>query len=337
MPPKKTQAKKTTGNASDSIMDAIRSAFGKDAAQLMSDGNPSEVKEVIPTGIEVVDRHLLGCGGFPVGRITELYGESGTGKTSLVLATCAQAQAMGGTVLLADTENALATERAETFGVDLSRLILLQPSHLEETLAQIETCLTAIPDGAPPTLLVWDSIAATPTKAEVEEGIAGSPAFDSRAKLLSKGMRRLAGLASQKRAALILVNQVREKIGIAYGDKWVTPGGQAVKFTASIRIQTQGGKAIKKGDQHIGKEVNIRTTKNRMHPPFRTSAIKLDYEFGWDDRWTTLSFAKDAGLVPDNARGNEWWQKARIALGWAKEGDKLPLSPESVDGDTSEE
>ena len=322
--------KKQTGSAGDAILNAIRSAFGEDAAQKMSAGNRSDVTEFIPTGIELVDRYLLGIGGFPVGRITELYGESGTGKTSLVLATCAGAQRMGGTVLYADTENALATERAETFGVDLDKLILLQPTHLEDTLSQIETALKSIPEGAPPTLVVWDSIASTPTKSEVEDGIAGSSAFDSRAKLLSKGMRALTHLAREKRAALILVNQVREKIGIAYGDKWVTPGGQAVKFTSTVRLQTQGGKAVKKGEVHVGKEVNMRTTKNRLTPPFRSGAVMLNYDNGWDDRWTTLNYAKDADLVGERVRGDEAWKEARVKLGWAKEGEPLPKRGETL-------
>lgn len=318
-----------------SLLDALHAAHGKDSALRLQDGAPTDVSEVIPTGVELIDRHLLGVGGFPVGRLVELYGEEGTGKSSLVFSAIAGVQALGGLAVMADTEQALSTGRAEVFGVDLSRVILLQPSNIEDALKQMETTLQAIPAGVGPVLLIWDSVAATPTRQEVEDGLDKGTAMGVRARVLGLGVRVLLQLAVEKRCCLLFVNQVREKIGLVFGDKWTTPGGAAIKFGATIRLQLMGGKAVKEGDKHLGKVVTIRTSKNKLVPPNRTARVRLDYETGWNDCWTTLEYAKDAQVIGDRERGAKAWAKARHGLGWVDSPD-APLPGAPVDeGDTT--
>jgi recombination protein RecA len=331
-------AKKKPAQPTDvvqTILDALHKAHGGDSALRLGDGAPTDVSEVIPTGVELIDRHLLGVGGFPVGRLVELYGEEGTGKSSLVFAAIAGVQAMGGLAVMADTEQALSTERAAVFGVDLTQVILLQPSTLEATLKQLETTLQAIPQGVGPILLVWDSVAATPTAQEVEEGLDKGTAMGVRARVIGLGVRVLLQMAVEKRACLLFVNQVREKIGLVFGDKWTTPGGAAIKFGASVRLQLMGGKAVKDGDKHVGKIVTIRTSKNKLTPPNRTARVRLDYETGWNDCWTTLEYAKDAQVIGDRERGAKAWAKARLGLGWTDSLDTpLPGAPVDDSGDT---
>jgi recombination protein RecA len=302
---------------SKDIVEKVRDAFGKESALILGEGGSrSEVVEVIPTGIEVVDRYLFGCGGLPVGRITEVYSEEGSGKTSFALSCAGAAQKDGAVAILAETEGALSTERAQTFGVNLSELVLLQPSHMEEMLAQAEAAIKAVPKGAGPVLFIWDSIAATPTKREVEEGLAGEAAMAERARILSHACRHLPTLAMKKRVAFLFINQIRDKIGIAFGDKYTTPGGHAVKFVASIRMQLFGGKAVKNAEEHRGKDLTFFVGKNKLASPYRKARVRLDYEKGWDNTWTTLNHAKDEGVADERARGEKAYEEAREKLGW---------------------
>lgn len=304
-------------SVSRTIVEKIRSKFGKESALILGEGGSrSEVAEVIPTGIEVVDRYLFGCGGLPVGRVTEIYSEEGGGKTSFALSCAAAAQRDGGTVILAETEGALSTERAQTFGVNLDELVLLQPSHMEELLAQAEAAINSIPKGGGPVLFIWDSIAATPTKHEVEDGMSGEAAMGERARILSHACRHLPKLAMNKRVAFLFINQVRDKIGIAFGDKYTTPGGHAVKFVASIRMQIFGGKAVKSDEEHKGKDLTFFVGKNKLASPYRKARVRLNYEKGWDNEWTTLNYAKDEGVVDERAKGAEALAEARKELGW---------------------
>lgn len=300
------------------VVEAVRKQFGREAALLLGEGGSrSEVEEVIPTGIEVIDRYVLGCGGLPVGRMTELYSAEGAGKTSILLAAAAGAQREGGVAIIAETENALQTERAGVFGVDLGKLVLLQPGHMEELLEQAESAITAVPKGSGPIMFGWDSIAATPTKREVDDGLAGDAAVGERARVLSRACRLLPSLAAQHRCALLFINQVRDNIGVMFGDKTTTPGGHAVKFAASVRIQLFSGKAVKDREGHTGKDVTFLATKNKLAPPFRKARVRIDYAKGWDSDWSTLEHAKDLELVDQAARvGEKSMAEAREKLGW---------------------
>ncbi len=306
------------------VVAAVRAAFGKEAALLLGKGGSrSEVSECIPTGIDVVDRYLLGVGGLPVGRIVELYSQEGAGKTSFLLAALAGAQREGGVAILAETEQALSTERAAVMGVDLDALVLLQPGHMEELLVQVETAVLSVPKSAGPILVGWDSVAATPTKKEVEEGLEGGAAMGERARILSLAMRKLPNLVSERRCCLVLINQIRDKLGVVFGDRTTTPGGHAVKFAASIRLQLFSGAAVKSKEGHTGKDVTFLVQKNRLAPPFRKAKVRLDYATGWNDSWSTLEHAKNLELIAEDARGKEALEEARRKLGW-------PAQPDAV-------
>ena len=287
----------------DAVIEAIRKGFGKHSVGLLGEGGESEVTEVIPTGIDVLDHYVLGCGGLPRGRMVEVYSEEGGGKTSFTWAAIRGVQRENGVAILSETEDALNLERAETFDVDLDRVVLLEPDHLEDHLAKAECALLAL-NPKVPSLFVWDSIASCVTKDEVEKGLSGKEVWDSRAKTLSHACRVLSKIAKEKGTCLLFVNQVREKIGVMFGDKYTTPGGKAVKFFASIRIQLFPGKSLKNSaDEHVGKLITFLTTKNRLASPYRKARVRLDYELGWNDYWSTMEHAKLLGVVsPDKTR-----------------------------------
>lgn len=305
--------------AIDQIIKAVRAKFGAGTALRLSEGAASEVKEVIPTGIELLDRYVLAVGGFPVGRLSEVYGEEACGKTTIALSAAASVQKMGGLVMWAETEEAFNSQRAATLGVDVDSMILLQPETIEEVGQVFEEALKSIPAGVGPVLAVWDSIAATPTAREIEEGLEGSARVGDRAMTLNRICRLLCPLAVEKRVALLFTNQVREKIGVMFGDSTITPGGKAVKFHSSIRLQMFSGKAVKDSNdkEHLGKTVTFLSAKNKMAPPWRKVQVRLDYATGWDNQWATINFAKDRKLIEDKLRYTETtYDLAKKALGW---------------------
>lgn len=311
---------KKTNTAHDAVLAAIRQGLGKGAAGRLSDGGVSEVREVIPTGIPALDQYVLGIGGFAVGRLAEVYGEEGSGKTSLLYAAIAACQRAGGVAMLADNEQALNESRTRTFGVDPDNVILLglrESLCMEDLLAAAERAFRAIPAGVGPNLFGWDSIASTPMRTEVEGTLLdGQGMGTERAKFLGRACKSLCKLATEKRVALLFVNQVREKIGIAFGDKYTTPGGRAVRFYASTRLQLLGGKALKDRGFHAGKDVTVLASKNRMAPPWRKARIRLDYENGWDGDWSALDLAKEWKLLPPGTRDPRVALATLEGIGW---------------------
>lgn len=301
-----------------SVLAAIRKGYGDESALKLSEGSRSEIKEVIPSGIEVLNRHLLACGGWPVGRLVEVFGPEASGKTSLVSDALARAQAAGGVALLVETEFAFSEERAALFGVDPERLILSQPNNLEEVYDHVVTGLEAIPKDIGPNILVWDSVASAPPKAE-QEGEAADLAMGHRARLINKLCRVLPKLAAEKRCAVIFVNQIRSKIGVVFGNPEETPGGPSIKYYASVRLRLATGKPVKDGPEMVGRDLEIKVVKNKLAPPFREATVRLDFSSGFDDRWTTLNHAKDVQAIEQNVRASdEAHAKAREALGWEK-------------------
>ncbi len=291
----------------------LQSVFGENVSTLAKD--PLRMRQrSIPTGLDVLDHYLIGCGGWPVGRIVELFSEEGGGKSSLAYAAIAEAQKLGGVVALADTEYSLSADRAFTFGVDPEAVIQLQPTHMEECLQQIQTAVEANPTDGPPGLVIWDSLAATPTEAEVNSGVAPEKGFDTRAKLLSQSFRILGEKVAEHQVCLIVINQPRQKIGVMFGDPTTTPGGQALKSHASLRLQLYRGKAAEVSGQKIGQFVTISAKKNRYAPPRKLKA-RLDYEDGWNNDWTVLELAKELKLLDARARGADALEAAYANLG----------------------
>ena len=312
---------KATGNATatQTLVAAMRAKLGKSAgAQVveMAAGSISEVKEFIPSGVSVVDHLLLGGGGLHVGRLTELFGDEGTGKSSLCFAFMAGCQRAGGLVGLAETENALQVERAVSFGVDPDGIVLTHPESLEDALANAEAFMKSIPEGVGPNLWVLDSIAACATRAELEAGAGGNLRVGEFARRMSHGIKQLCTLAARTRTALLLTNQTRMKIGVAFGNPTTTPGGNAVKFAASVRLQLMGGSAVKVEDLPVGKDVTIMCVKNKLVPPMRKAKARLLYESGWHEPWTTLTYAKGQGAVGPKVQGMKGYREALAALNW---------------------
>lgn len=276
---------------------ALRKKYGKDSAGTLSAGGKSTVTEVISSGVDVIDRYVLGCGGWPVGRISEVYSEEGGGKTSLMYAALASVQREGGIAVLAETEQGLNAERAAEFGVNVEDLLLLEPATVEKCGGMIEDTLAALKGSGVPIFIGWDSLAATETDEEYEKGASERDQMGARGKASGRMMRALAPLISKSRAHFMVINQTREKMGVAFGDKSTTPGGKAVKFAASNRVQLLGGKAVKRGDEHIGKIITVMGTKNRFAPPWRKARVRLLYSGVWDNDWSTMEHAKTAGLM----------------------------------------
>lgn len=300
----------------EGIVGKVRAQLGADSAIMLSEGNRSEVTEVIPTGISVLDHYLLGCGGLPVGRMIEVYGPEGAGKSSLMYAFLAAAQREKGVAIYCETEFAFSENRAVLFGVNPEELALLQPNNLEETYDAMVAALNAIPEGVGPNLLVWDSIAATPPKAE-QEGEAADIAMGKRAQMLNKLCRNIPQLAAKKRCSVVFVNQVREKIGVMFGSPETTPGGASVKFFASARIRIGAGKPLKDGADEIGRDAEVKMKKNKLAPPHREALLRLKYEEGWDERWSTISHAKDQEVVPANTKTtNKAYGDSLASLKW---------------------
>jgi recombination protein RecA len=326
---------KATG-VEQKIADAINKAIKKEVAAVLAKGGfASEVSEVIPTGLEVFDRYLIGCGGLPVGRASEVFGVEGSGKSAFSLQSLGNTQKVGGLAILAETEQASSMERAKLYGVDPEKLLLLQPESVEDTLEQIEAVLDALPATGGPTLIAWDSVAQTPCRAEIEEGVTGKVAMGLKASVLSHGIRVLTKKVSNKRAHLMFINQVREKIG-GYGYSFETPGGHAIKFYSSFRLQLIAAQAVKTADTVVGREIKMTMVKNKVGLPNRKATFQLGFEDGWRGDWALLNHAKDMGCIEESARGAKAAQQARVNLGWVKEDNKeetplpeVPIEPTS--------
>lgn len=271
------------------------------AAQL-SAGIRSDITNVIPTGIDVLDNYVIGVGGLPCGRMVEIYSQEGVGKTSLALGIMAAAQRNNSLVFLAETECALEASRPATFGVDWDQVALLEPGHWGEVMDVAEAALMAMPKKETG-LFVLDSVAATLSREEAEEGLTGKEGFDKRPKAIGAFVRRLSPLLAEKQVAVLFINQVRDNVGVMYGADLKTPGGHAIKFHSSMRLHMRNGKAIKGvGGVHLGKFVSIIAEKNKFRPPWRKAKLKLDFEKGWDDEWSTLTHAKEMKLVPPRSQ-----------------------------------
>lgn len=300
MPRGKSSVK--TSDTLESLVAKIRNKFGKESAVIPgTDDARSEVRDVIQSGVHVVDRWVLGCGGFPLGRMTELYADEGVGKTHFAWTLMGAAIRSGALAIYGDLEDSYDSTRASTFGVDSSKVVLLQPMTLEEGLDESLFALQNAQHKGP-ILLVLDSIGGAQFANEQGAGFSEN-LQDNRAQKLGQFCRTVLKIAAQKQVHILLVNQTRMKRGVIFGDATTTPGGKAPKFAASVRIQLFGGKALK--DQrglHVGKTVTFVAVKNRFAPPFRKAKVRLDFEAGWDNLWSTINLAKDLKLISDGQK-----------------------------------
>ncbi len=287
----------------------------------------SDVNEAIPSGIEVLDRVVLGIGGWPVKRVVEVYGDSSAGKTSLMYSALANAQQAGGLAILIETEQSLQVSRAKVFGCDVDEVYLDEPDTFEEVIDGMRQGLAAIPSDTGPNLLAWDSLAMSILKDVKEKGLE-SKSVGKKAKHMSEQLPAIAQLARRSRTSMMIVNQTRQKIGLAFGNPTTTPGGEAHKFTASIRLQLWAGKRVKVGDRVVGMDTTVVCMKNKVALPHRKAKVRLLFETGWDDHWITMNYAKDMKVIEKKARLTETnYQLAREELGWPGEGTPFKAPP----------
>jgi recombination protein RecA len=322
-------------------IEIIRKRFGATAAIVPGKEDArSEVRGVIPCGIDVIDRYVCGCGGLPQGRLIEMFSEPGVIKTGLCWTMLGGCQRMGGVGAYCDCEQSTDGKRMRVFGVDLDRLVLQQPLSLEEALEQMELTLEELPEPSPvPFLQTWDSLAESPYKGDLSSSDYGKEAADDRAKKIGRFCRVSATLATRKQATILIVNQTRQRRGLIFGSPTTTVGGDALKFYASLRLQLFNGKALKdEHGQHIGKAVTVMAFKTRFSPPFRKAKVRLDYAHGWDNLWSTISLAKDLGVVPKGDKYNvATYEKAVAALGWEGAAPAVELrSTEGIEEEISD-
>jgi len=293
--------------ALDAIFKSVEKKHGKTAVTTMERGQQGLIRGVIPTHIEAVNRWLVGPGGLPWERITEVFGPESSGKSSFVMGCVAAAQGSGGVGYYVDAENVLTQERAGVMGVDRNQLVMSPDvDSAEHAGALLIDTMLACPKDTP-FLGVWDSIPAMETEAEAK-GDVGDNFMSPMARFLSQYLRKLVKLMRGRSAHVIFVNQIREKPGVMFGSPEYTPGGKALKFYASTRLRTKG---VKRRDG--GLEVIIKSVKNKLAEPGRELTTFLHFQKGWDNDWTTLNLAKDLKVLPDASRDPE---AARVKLGW---------------------
>ena len=280
--------------ALETAMKNIERTYGKGSIMRLGDSMNLSV-EVIPTGSLALDL-ALGIGGVPKGRIIEIYGPESSGKTTLALHILAQAQKIGGEVAFIDAEHALDPAYARALGVNIDELILSQPDSGEQGL---NIMLMLIESGAVD-LVVVDSVAALTPQVELE-GEMGDLQVGAQARMMSKAMRKLAGIMNHNECTAIFINQLREKVGVMYGNPETTPGGKALKFYASVRIDIRKTDVIKNGSEIIGNKVRVKIVKNKVAPPFKQCALEIVYGKGvsWISELVDMSveygFLKKAG------------------------------------------
>jgi len=254
----------------------------------------------IPTNLISIDANVLGCGGLPKGRIIEVYGPESAGKTAICLHIAGECQKAGGVVALVDAEHALSPSFANTLGVDMSELIISQPNCGEEALDIVEGLVDSNVD-----LIIVDSVAALVPRAEID-GDMGDSHMGLAARLMSQCMRKLCGKISKAGTVVIFVNQVREKIGMVFGNPETTTGGRALKFYASIRLEVRRVAAskdgtIKEGENIIGHRINIKAQKNKVAMPYRETIVDLLYSQGFDKAEDVIKHALKLGILTGSA------------------------------------
>ncbi len=293
----------------------IEKDFGKGAIMKLGD-NPYQKVEVIPTGCLTLDM-ALGIGGIPKGRIVEIYGPESSGKTTVSLHIVAEAQKNGGKAAFIDAEHALDPAYAEKLGVDTSQLYVSQPDNGEQAL---NICDTLIRSGAFD-IIVVDSVAALTPKAEID-GEMGDNHVGLQARMMSQALRKMTSVSSKSNTAVIFINQLREKIGVMFGNPETTTGGKALKFYASVRMDVRKTDTIKDGQNMIGNRTKVKVVKNKMAPPFKVAEFDIMYGQGISQSGCVLDMALALGLIK---KSGAWFSYNDEKIGQGKENTKIYL------------
>ncbi len=301
----------------------IEKQFGKGAVMKLGENTAMNV-EAIPTGSLALDA-ALGIGGIPRGRVIEIYGPESSGKTTLALHCVAQAQKAGGEAAFIDVEHALDPVYAAQLGVDVASLLVAQPDSGEQALEIAETLVRS---GAID-IVVVDSVAALVTRAEIE-GEMGDTHVGLQARLMSQAMRKLAGAMAKANCAAIFINQLREKVGVVYGNPEVTPGGRALKFYASVRIDVRRIEQIKSGTEVLGNRTRAKVVKNKVAPPFREAEFDILYGQGISREGELIDLGVKNDLI---VKSGSWFSYGELRLGQGKENSReyLKAHPELMD------
>ncbi len=290
-------------------IEQIEKTYGKGSIMKLSDTNIDHV-EVISTGCISVDM-ALGIGGLPRGRIIEIYGPESSGKTTLSLHVIAEAQKSGGNVAFIDAEHALDPVYASHLGINISELYISQPDNGEQAL---DICESLVRSGAMDVIVV-DSVAALTPKVEID-GEMGESHIGLQARLMSQALRKLAGVCNKTKTCIIFINQLREKVGVMFGNPEVTPGGKALKFYASVRIDVRKVDSVKSGTEIVGNKVKIKIVKNKLAPPFKVAEVEIIYGKGISNESAIFELALQYGLLE---KSGSWFSYNGERIGQGKE------------------
>lgn len=314
---KKAVVKATTPEekkkALNAAIDIIIKQYGEGSIMIMGNQKAKLNVEAVSTGSLGLDL-ALGIGGLPKGRIVEIYGPESGGKTTVSLQAIAQVQKKGGIAAFIDVEHALDPVYARQLGVDVDQLIVSQPDTGEQALEIIEALVRS---GAID-IVVLDSVAAMVTKAEIE-GEMGDSFVGVQARLMSAAMRKLTAVISKSDTVAIFINQVREKIGVMYGNPETTPGGRALKFYASVRIEVRSGETIKDGDKILGRRTKCKVVKNKVAPPFKSCEFDMIYGQGISKMGEIVDMGVELGIIK---KSGSWFSYENMKIGQGKESVK---------------
>ena len=312
MAKEKKTAVKDTDAALDDAISQIEKKFGKGSVMRLGDRTAVDV-DVIPSGSLTLDK-ALGIGGYPKGRIIEIYGPESSGKTTLTLHAIAQAQKQGGKAAFIDAEHAIDPVYAKNLGVDIDELILSQPDSGEQALEIAEMLVrSGVID-----LIVIDSVAALVPQVELD-GEMGDAAVGLQARLMSKALRKLSGVMNKTNCTVIFINQLREKIGVMYGNPETTTGGRALKFYSSVRVEIRRSEQIKQNGEIVGNKANIKVVKNKVAPPFKTTQVDIIYGKGISRDGEILDLAVEGDIVE---KSGAWYAYNGEKIGQGRENAK---------------
>ena len=302
----------STDKTLEQVLSDIEKQFGKGAVMKLGEREHQKI-DTIPSGSISLDI-ALGIGGYPKGRIIEIFGPESSGKTTFALHAIAEAQKKGGRAAFIDAEHALDPIYASKLGVNINDLLLSQPDNGEQAL---EICEALVRSGAI-SIIVVDSVAALVPQAEIE-GEMGDSHVGLQARLMSQALRKLSGIVNKTNTVVIFINQLREKVGVMFGNPEVTPGGRALKFYSSIRLEIRKGEQIKLGSDAIGNRTNIKVVKNKMAPPFKTCSVDIVYGEGVSITGEIVDLGVEAGVLD---KSGAWYSYNGDKVGQGKENVK---------------